>query len=283
MNESLTPTATSPPTDERRFQDGEAEPAVDGQGATDYRYDDAETTVLPPTDQFDTVVMEDTAGHSAETNQQPPAQESRWDRFKRGFWKHMYEAPMDMGPMGPIEQPAVPFDEWYAEKQEAPSRIGRMADRVAAKTEELASQAAEKTGELTAFVDYIGNVALIETAYYAGNVADEVRYQVESAKNTAAKKAKQVATGAGKFTRKADNAGNTALENAAIKAAAVGERSGKTGRKARYLGGLALDRLVSLQAQLRERMKMKHPTQRPDDRSPSSETWDWNDDWRWLE
>jgi hypothetical protein len=51
--------------------------------------------------------------------------EGRWARFKRGVWKHLYESPIiapegyePMTPMGPPIQPAIPFEQWYAEKHQ---------------------------------------------------------------------------------------------------------------------------------------------------------------------
>lgn len=129
------------------------------------------TEVLPPTEE-----------HPAEPEDVEPADEGRWARLHRRIRKHLYYPPIDMTPMGPPDWPEKPFEEWWAEKQaKGPGFVARTAEKAATKT-------AEKLGDMTEFVDYIGNVALIDTAYYAGNAADAIRFKLEGGKDLAIEK-----------------------------------------------------------------------------------------------
>jgi hypothetical protein len=242
---------------------------------------------------------------SQHQHEQAPEDTSRWARLKRGFWKHMYETPVDMSPMGPTIQPAIPFDEWYARKQQEPGRFGRAFDKATDKIVDVAGKTAEKAGDAAAFVDYIGNVALIETAYYAG---EAVIFAKEKAEDTAAAagnltrkvddfgnimlvstadaatdKAKRAASIAGKVTRKVDDAGNAGLERMAPGVDRSAELPGKAARKARYMGQLLMERMTDYGSYVANNVKrrMGHPSTWTPTEEEKKQFKDWQENWDW--
>jgi hypothetical protein len=245
-----------------------------------------------PTQSMDTAVTT--------VHEQSLPQETRWDRLKRGFWKHMYETPVDMSPMGPTIQPDIPFDEWYAQKHEGePGKLGRAFNKTADKVTDLAGKTAENIGYATAYVDYLGNTALINTAdavtltakRAAAGMENATRkvddtgntvlmgmgYHAANAKEKTATRARQLAGGAERFTRKTDNAGNAAMEDIAFQATMGAEFAAETAREARRIGGLALNK-IGIPESLRESLRMKYPIQRKPDQRQPSDSWDWDED-----
>lgn len=130
--------------------------------------------------------------------------ESLYSRFKRGVRRHMYETPVDMSPMGPTIQPEIPFEQWYEERQArkaegGPGRLSAGVERIVAKAAPVTRKArettvrvAERVGSLTDILDYAGNIALIDTAYYAGSAYARVHDTLEDARFGVTDRAKAV-------------------------------------------------------------------------------------------
>lgn len=208
---------------------------------------ESETSELPVIDEISTssavgydvgdkqLIEAETTEMDQTSESRTSAKESRWQRLKRGFWKHMYEAPVDMTPMGPAVQPEIPFDEWYAEKHQ--HEQGPVDQAV----EEAIDKTVEKLSDLTGFVDYIGNVALVNTAEFAADAAHYARDRLADTKQAAVKTAKQAASAADVFTRKADDAGNVALERLADAAVSTAEYTGRATRKTDYASRAAME------------------------------------------
>ncbi len=226
---------------------------------------------LPPTDEYET----------EPDNEQAP--KSRWERLKEGFWRHMYETPIDMSPMGPTIQPDRPFEEWYADKQanKEPGRVSRSAEKTV-----------EKLSEMADFALYMGDMALADTAYYAGNAIDSVRYASGVADDKANAVLDRIANAAGPSVERAANTKEAVKERAA------------------YLGHVAFDRMISIPNRLRSFIKRNSGSKSEKrqesaaDESAANESainepitveqarrevaaqqrpWDWEEDWDWVE
>lgn len=147
---------------------------------------------------------------------------------------------------------------WAGEKlRGVAAALSAAKERMTERTRQMARHAkhagrftAEKLGDFTATVDYLGNIALIETAYHAGNAWGEAAYRAGNAGDRI-----------WDVSNRIDDAGNDVLEGVAtaagVGAVVGGELAGRATRRVDFMGRVIMEHIAARGSQAAERAKKR--------------------------